>query len=345
MNWKTWVPLAVAIVLGVAAAKMTLDLIKKNRSTTTTTQNLTKVVVAKADIPPGTELTAEQLTYGQIAKDGASDRVFTSIEEVVGRVNEVDMIKGQTVLAPMLAATGSGSGLQALVPVGMRAITIEVNEFSGIAGMLTPGCRVDVVVTLREGAADGSVARTIVENVKVTAVGARVSGTSEEQAQQEVSKSVTLLVSPEQAEAIELAAATARPRLVLRSGRDNQPSKTQGITVAQLVGSGVQSQTGPAAAVKPTEVATVDPFTQSLPEAAATTRPSVVETTATTAKDNYQMPTRRSIQIIRNGVESMVSITLPKAHVIQASDFAQSDDDGESAGEYTETPTEPAIPR
>lgn len=344
MNWKTWVPLAVAIVLGVAAAKMTLDLIKKNRSNAGTTQNLTKVVVAKADIPPGSELTADQLTYGQISTDGASDRVFTSIDAVVGRVAEVDMVKGQTILAPMLAATGSGSGLQALVPVGMRAITIEVNEFSGVAGMLTPGCRVDVVVTLREGNAEGSVARTIVENVKVTAVGSRVSGSSEEQAQQEVSKSVTLLVSPDQAEAIELAAATARPRLVLRSGRDNQPSKTQGITVAQLVGTGVHSQTGPTAAVKPTEVAAVDPFTQTLPEVTPTTRPAVAETTATSTKDAYQMPSRRSIQIIRNGIESMVSIAVPTPPAFQATDLAQSEDDGEMGDEITETPTELAIP-
>src|SRR5215217_1929454 len=150
MNWKTWVPLVLAIVLGVVAAKVARDTLSKNKTAATPAGKFTKVVVTKADITPGKELKAEDLTLAQVEADNVPSSSFKETTEVVGRVSETLMVKGQPVVEAMLAPTGSGSGLQALVPPGMRAITVEVNEFTGVAGMLTPGCRVDIVSTIND---------------------------------------------------------------------------------------------------------------------------------------------------------------------------------------------------
>src|SRR4051812_42510317 len=112
----------------------------------------------------------------------------------------------------------------------MRAMTLQVDEFSGVAGMLVPGCHVDVIAAI-QGANGEPVARTIVQNVKVQAVGQKLTvapPAANEQKKEnanepaaEPTRSVTLLVTPEQAEGLELACSTGRPRLVLRSGRDD----------------------------------------------------------------------------------------------------------------------------
>jgi pilus assembly protein CpaB len=297
MNWKTWTPLAVAVVLGVVAAKMTRDVIVRSRAAAPAASKLVSVVVAKDDLPPGTELAAAHLSVRQLPADGAPERAFAGIDELVGRVTEMQVVKGQTVLAPMLAEAGSGSGLQALVPVGMRAITVEVNEFSGVAGLLTPGCRVDVVATLQPSGGGMSVARTVVENVRVTAVGRRLGGTSDGdssgESTGETSKSVTLLVTPAQAEAIELTAASSRPRLVLRGGRDDRPSDTAGVSLAALIGTADAAET---------QATAVDAFAAMPPTPA--TRPAV-------AAMPSPAPSRRTVQVIRAGVESSVEVAVP----------------------------------
>ena len=160
--------------------------------------------------------------------------------ELEGRVLATAAVKGSPVLQSMLAPKGSGSGLQALIPDGMRTITIEINEFSGVAGNLVPGCRVDVVSSFNGDANGEMVSRTIVQNVKVTALGSRRAAENEQAgngnnagAQNQV-KSVTLLATPREAEAIELATATGRPRLILRSGKDGETLPSDGISVAEL---------------------------------------------------------------------------------------------------------------
>src|SRR5205814_2476920 len=121
MNWKTWVPLILAIVLGVVAAKVAHDAILKNRTAAVPTGKMSKVVVAKSDIQPGRELTAEDLTTTEMETDKTPVGSFKDPTELSNRVTEVLMVKNQPILEPMLAPTGSGSGLQALVPEGMRA--------------------------------------------------------------------------------------------------------------------------------------------------------------------------------------------------------------------------------
>src|SRR6185295_7693642 len=130
MNWKTWIPLVLAVVLGVVAAKVARDVIVRGRGANATNAKFTKIVVAKEDITPGKELKADDLAMSQVDADHVPTGSFTNVSDLDGRVTEQLMVKGQTVLEPMLAPTGSTGGIQALVPLGMRAITMEVTEFS-----------------------------------------------------------------------------------------------------------------------------------------------------------------------------------------------------------------------
>src|SRR4051794_10339106 len=113
MNWKTWVPLVLAIVLGVFAAKVAQDAIRKNKGVAAPAGHFAKVVVTKTDITPGRTHQAEDLTLSQVDADNAPAAGFDDPTKVVGRVSETLMVKGVPVVEAMLAPTGSGSGLQA----------------------------------------------------------------------------------------------------------------------------------------------------------------------------------------------------------------------------------------
>jgi pilus assembly protein CpaB len=201
-------------------------------------------------------------------------------------------VRGSPVLESMLAPKGSGSGLQALIPPGMRAITVEINEFSGVAGNLVPGCRVDVVASINGEGGGEMVSRTIVQNVRVTAIGMRRPTPEEEKGGSNGGqmKSVTLLTTPKEAEAIELAAATGRPRLVLRSGADNGTANSEGVTVGELRGARAPKK---------------DPFQQV--ELIKPVSPIALSATPTT----QPIARTRQVKVIRAGVESEVTIEDP----------------------------------
>ena len=301
MNWKTWVPLILAIVLGVAAAKVARDQIMKNRLAAGPAGKFVEVVVAKGDINPGKELKPDDITLAKVQENAVPSNGFKTLDELNGRVAEMAVSKGQPIVETMLTQTGSGSGLQALVPMGMRAITIEVNEFSGLAGLITPGVKVDLVATISDGGNGSQVARTIVQNVQVKAVGQRTTVNSSEPANPtEMFRSVTLLAKPEEAEAIELACATGRPRLVLRGGRDNGDVASAGVTLSQLRGSSADED--PFATGQPF---VINPTTQRSSETASTptTAPEKPETFA------HRTPPQRVVRVIRGGVESRVTLS------------------------------------
>ena len=173
MNWKTWVPLIIAVILGLIAAKVGRDMLV-NRKETSGEGQLVRIVVAKRDIAPGHTLEPADLTTAAFPPDSIPRGSFRQESDLASRVAALQIIQGQPLLDSFLAMVGAGAGAQAIVPPGMRAVTVEVNETSGVAGLLVPGCRVDVVSTLPDQQTKVAIARTIVQNVKVLAVGQRL---------------------------------------------------------------------------------------------------------------------------------------------------------------------------
>ncbi len=290
MNWKTWVPLVLAVALGLLAMKVARDVLARNR-TGPSTPGGTQIVVANKDLPAGAVLTAADVGLGRMLGEINSQSVFSNVSDLEGRVATTPLVNGMPVLETQLAPKGTGGGLQALIPAGMRAITLEINEFSGVAGFLTPGCRVDVVSTIN-GEAGETVSRSVVQNVKVQAVGTCRPGGGETAEPAGNSKSVTLIATLKEAEAIELAVATGRPRLVLRGSQDRDTSVSEGVTVVELRrGTGMKQDR-------------LDPF-------AATVEPVVNTKPATQPWETKPQLRQRQISIIRGGVESQSVIDDP----------------------------------
>jgi pilus assembly protein CpaB len=307
MKVKTWVPLVVAVVLGLIAAKLTRDVMAKRHGQAAPVQ-LSAVVTAAADIQPGQPLSAAVLTTGQMTSGSVPVGAFESPDALADRVAITRLVKGQPVLESMLAPVGDAAGVQALIPPGMRAITVEVTEFSGLRGLLAPGCRVDVISVVPVGdGTQNSIARTIVQNVEVRAVGLQITsnagGAAPGADAAAQPSSVTLLVTPAQAEAVQLASSGGRPWLVLRNARDAAPFDTAGTSLADLRGEAAgRPGTELVEAVKP------QPEPRPQPEPAKTV--DVFEETPV-VPPAPPAPRTRAVTFIKGTKEEVVQVALP----------------------------------
>lgn len=265
MNWKAWLPLAVAIVLGLVAARVAMNVISERPAEVApVATNLTPIVLATGDIPPGTLLTEQHLKLGNVESTNVPAGAFTAGQPLVGRVTKIAMSVNQPVLPTLLAESDAGLGIGATLPEGMRAITVEINDVSGVAGFIQPTCRVDVVGTLQDNGK--SVAKTVLENIMVLAVGSRTGPATPPEPGQPVeqARTITLLCTPEQAEKLELASASTRVRLVLRNGEDKSTLSTDGVTLADLRGKsqGTDIFASPGATLTSDEVPATQPVAQ-----------------------------------------------------------------------------------
>src|SRR6185295_2278145 len=128
MNSKTLVSLAVAAVLGVAATWVGRNIVLGNGSIGNSGPAMAQVVVARADLEPGQLLGAGDLVLAQMPESSISKSMFRDSKPLVGRAVIAPVVKGQAMFEALLAPAGSEGGLSALVPDGMRAVSVETNE-------------------------------------------------------------------------------------------------------------------------------------------------------------------------------------------------------------------------
>jgi pilus assembly protein CpaB len=296
MNAKAIVPLVLAVVLGLVAALLVRNAM--THKTPITQGNLVTVVVAKQSVEPGRQLAKEDLMVSQVPTDAAPGQVFSDPAQLVGRVPTTSLVKGQAILETLLAPTGTGAGLQSLLPPGMRAMTLEVNEFTGVGGMMTVGCHVDLMGIIKDPKTGDAISRTILQNLKVEAIGRSVSNTppADGQAPPPPSNAITLLCTPHQAQIIQLALITSRPWFVLRSTRDGQELPLEGTTMAELRDDDNSNESFASAPPPPTDGSTPAP---------------PVDTTPFVSN-------KRTIQIFRGGAESQVTITIAGSRGVTA---------------------------
>lgn len=176
------------------------------------------ILVAAEEISAGVPITATQLHTIQWPASEKLPSAFTQPREVIGRVPLFPLAAGEPVLVHDLAASGAGAGLTSEVPDGFRAMTVRSDELSGVAGFLGPGSRVDVLVTYRLASDDAMATATVLQDVLVLAVGQRTEQTSS--TKPSVADSVTLLVSPGDAQKLALAGGMGKIAFVLRNGGD-----------------------------------------------------------------------------------------------------------------------------
>jgi pilus assembly protein CpaB len=194
-------------------------------------------VVAAKSIPVGTIVTTEHLKLVPWPARNPVPGAFTKIEAVVNRGAIVEVAENEPLTESKLAPLGSGGGLPPTIPEGMRAISVRTNEVVGVAGFVIPGTRVDVLVTVKERGTQGEpVSRAVVSNVQVLTAGTRF---DQEKARSEgkpiPSTVVTLLVTPQDAERISLAASEGQITLTLRNPLDVARTTTNGVRMANLL--------------------------------------------------------------------------------------------------------------
>ena len=159
---------------------------------------------------------------------------FSKIEDVLDRPVSSTVLLEEPLLEGRLATKGSGLGLAPTIPVGMRAVTVRVNDVASVAGFVLPGMRVDVLVTGRPPSADGDMTATALQNMLVLSAGTTIQPDARGQAIQ--APTVTLLATPEQAETLTLAGSEGRLQLVLRNSSDQTVQKTTGRYISELYG-------------------------------------------------------------------------------------------------------------
>jgi pilus assembly protein CpaB len=196
----------------------------------------TPVVVAATDLALGAELRREDLKVIAWPSDALPVGSFRDPQEIVGRGLVQSVAQNETVLPVKLAPAGAGAGLPPVIPEGMRAVSVRVNDVIGVAGYVLPGTRVDVVATVSPTSQQTDMtSKVVLTNVLVLAAGTRIERDVEENKPISVSV-VTLLVNPADAERLTLASTEGKIQLALRNPLDATAPPTPGVRPAVLLG-------------------------------------------------------------------------------------------------------------
>jgi len=159
-------------------------------------------------------------------------------EDLVGRGVTTTIYEGEPIEENRLAPKGAGGGLAAMIPPGMRAVAVRVNDVVGVAGFVVPGMRVDILISGNPpgpgNSTEGTQTRTLLQNIEVLSAGQDIKKDAE--GKPIGAGVVNLLVTPQQAEMLSLASNQTTIQLVLRNPLDTQTAKTPGTAVVQLFG-------------------------------------------------------------------------------------------------------------
>lgn len=170
------------------------------------------------------------------------EQAIKTRQDLVGRGVLSTIYKAEPITEPRLAPKGAGAGLAATIPVGKRAVALRVNEVIGLAGYVLPGMRVDVLIAGSvpgdEGA--GTRCKTVLQNIEVLSAGQKIEKSPD--GKPESAEVVNLLVTPDQAEVLNLASSETKVQLVLRNPLDTQEQTTHGTNIATLFGARLQPQ-------------------------------------------------------------------------------------------------------
>ena len=202
-----------------------------------------RVVVAAKDLPPGTRLGAEHLMLAHLpagAPPAPPSGAYKDSKLLDSRVVNTSVLRGTPIVESKLAPPGSRGGLSAVIAEGKRAMTVKVNEVVGVAGFALPGNVVDVVLNTK-GADAAPVSKIVLEQIMVLAIAQEA---SRDDAKPKVVSAVTLEVTPEQAEKLDLGRSIGTLSLVLRNQVDRLAVVTPGMRRTELLGESAGSGRG-----------------------------------------------------------------------------------------------------
>lgn len=196
--------------------------------------DLKDLVIAARPLPVGLTVKAADIKVVKVPGQAFPKGGFGKPEDVLDRPVTSNILVEEPFTDGRLAARGSGFGLAPIIPVGMRAVTVRVNDVAGIAGFVLPGMHVDVLITGHPPGGESVVTKTVLQNITVLSAGQTIQ--TDASGKPVDAPSVTLLVDPRQAELLTLAGSEGRIQLVLRNSGDQGSEKTDGQNLLALYG-------------------------------------------------------------------------------------------------------------
>jgi pilus assembly protein CpaB len=195
--------------------------------------NSVEIAVAARELPLGTRIEPGAMRMVHWSRDSLPAGAVTEPQSVMNNIVRAPFVENEPIVSGKLFSGQKTAGvLPLLIPPGMRAMAVAVDEVSDVAGFILPQARVDVLVSISESDAARSFSKVVLQNVQVLAVAQQIEGKKDEP---QVVKVVTLLVSPEEAERLALASHQGSLRLTLRNYTDEKIVLTSGSDVASLL--------------------------------------------------------------------------------------------------------------
>jgi len=234
-NKRLILALACAVICGLLGV---LAITRYLSSVEAFTKDLGNVVVAKREIPLGAKITADDVSLAPIPNGSLPDGIFRKTDQVIGRVAVQSIGVRETITSMKLAPEGTGGGLSAVIPEGYRAVTVKVDDVVGVSGFVMPGSYVDVVSVIvppgQDAQAQGPISKIVLQHIKVLASGPKIDSPENQREPTKVG-AVTLMVTPEQAEKLVLAANEGKLQLVMRNYSDDEDTTTSGADKNKLL--------------------------------------------------------------------------------------------------------------
>ncbi len=211
---------------------------KFQEATAVKPQSTRQIVVAAKALPLGTRLDSSMVRTVSWPANQPVTGMCTRIQDCTNRALITPVVENEPILQGKLAPAAAGAGLAAVIPPGMRAMSVAVNDVIGVAGFVTPGTMVDVMVTgaVPGGQAGGNVTRTILENVRVLAAGQKVQ--QDQEGKPQTVSVITLLVSAEDATKLAMGSTQGKIQLALRNTVDTDNSMPPAVLQTTLFSSG-----------------------------------------------------------------------------------------------------------
>ena len=235
-NTRALVMIAVALVLALVAVVVAAHWINDQGAA-----GNKKVAVALVDIPMGARITPEMLNLIEWPSNAMPPGAITDIKQLDNRVSRTAIEHGEPIMESKLAPAGTTGGLSAVVAQGKRAMTVRVNDVVGVAGFALPGNFVDILVNTQEEARgdfgndrarEQAISKIVLERILVLAVAQE---SNRDDTKPKVVNAVTLELTPDQVEKLDLARSVGTLSLVLRNQIDPKTADTAGATKDSLL--------------------------------------------------------------------------------------------------------------
>ncbi|MEW6130945.1 MAG: Flp pilus assembly protein CpaB [Acidobacteriota bacterium] len=264
-------------------------------------QDTIQIIVALEKIPVGTRLTEQQLRLTTWPANASPEGSFKDPQQLIGRGVIVPLTANEPILETKLAPKEAGAGLTTVIPEGMRAVSVKVDDVTGVAGFVTPGTHVDVIAVGSVEGRDGDLSKVFLENIEVLAAGQNVERDAQGKPLNNV-QVVTLLVTPADAQKLVLASVESRIRLALRNPLDTEQanpiaSSKTGIYTGSSTTSSPSSSPAAAPTTEPAPVKYKPVVVRVAPRKPVAPKPVVTIPPPTTAATPPPQPTKITVEV------------------------------------------------